>query len=161
MTVLGSSGQLQRTGLTAAAYNELKRRILSAEWRPGTRLVPEEVAGAFGVSRTPVREALALLARDRLVEVAPNGSTHVARPSAAYLAEVAELRKLLEGWAAGQAVGRIPLDALRSLQERCVVAYENLRRSVDWRRRSRRSSDLTQRWMTPVIAKEVDAPWPI
>jgi DNA-binding GntR family transcriptional regulator len=144
MTDLGTLRQLQRTSLTTAAYLEMKRRILSTEWRPATRLVPEEVASALGVSRTPVREALALLARDRLVEVSPNGFTHVARPSAAYLAEIADLRKLLEGWAAGEAVGRISLHEVLSLQERCVAAYESLRRSGDGAPLAKMDEDMHQ-----------------
>jgi DNA-binding GntR family transcriptional regulator len=144
MTDPGAHGPLQRTSLTTAAYHELKRRILSAEWRPATRLVPEEVATALGVSRTPVREALALLARDRLVEISPNGFTHVAKPSATYLAEIADLRKVLEGWAAGQAVDRIPLHEIQSLQERRAAAYESLRRTGDGALLAKMDEDMHQ-----------------
>ncbi|MBA3453257.1 MAG: GntR family transcriptional regulator [Deltaproteobacteria bacterium] len=54
-----------------AVYERLRDMIITFELAPGTRLVETEVAARFGVSKTPVREALLLLESDRLVEVAP------------------------------------------------------------------------------------------
>lgn len=49
-------------------YDELRRRIIDGEVVPGTRLIEGTVAKSFGVSRTPVREALNQLAYEGLVE---------------------------------------------------------------------------------------------
>jgi DNA-binding GntR family transcriptional regulator len=49
-------------------YDELHRRIIDGEMGPGTRLVEADLAKFFGVSRTPVREALNRLAHEGLLE---------------------------------------------------------------------------------------------
>jgi DNA-binding GntR family transcriptional regulator len=122
---------LQRLSLRDAAYDELRRRILALDLAPGAQLVPEDLAADLGVSRTPVREALSLLARDHLVEVAPNGTTWVARPSAAYLSAMADVRQVLEGWAAAEAAGKITPAALDRLEARCAAVDDQLRRTGD------------------------------
>lgn len=123
--------RLHRTSLSSAAYTALRRRILDFDLPPSTRLVPEDLAVQLGVSRTPVREALALLARDLLVEFAPNGAARVAYPSAPYLEAVTDVRKLLEGWATGQAAARIHQRELEKLRAEWVTAVERFRRTGD------------------------------
>ena len=54
-----------------AVYERLSDMISSFELAPGTRLVETELAGRLGVSKTPVREAIALLESDGLVEAFP------------------------------------------------------------------------------------------
>jgi DNA-binding GntR family transcriptional regulator len=54
-----------------AAYDLLRDMIVWLEMAPGQRLVESELAGRLGVSKTPVREALALLEADGLVESMP------------------------------------------------------------------------------------------
>lgn len=57
--------------------SDLRRRILSGEITPGTRIRQEEVAERFGVSRLPVREALRMLAAEGLTELESNKSARV------------------------------------------------------------------------------------
>ncbi len=57
---------------TKAAYNELHGLIQSLELAPGERLVESELSERFGFSKTPIREALHALEKDRLVEIAPH-----------------------------------------------------------------------------------------
>jgi DNA-binding GntR family transcriptional regulator len=54
-----------------AVYDALLEMIVSLELPPGERLVESDLAGRLGVSKTPVREALALLEADGLVESTP------------------------------------------------------------------------------------------
>lgn len=54
-----------------AVYERLSDMIGSFELAPGTRLVETDLAGRLGVSKTPVREAIALLEADGLVETFP------------------------------------------------------------------------------------------
>jgi DNA-binding GntR family transcriptional regulator len=54
-----------------AVYDALMEMIVSLELPPGERLVESDLAGRLGVSKTPVREALALLEADGLVESTP------------------------------------------------------------------------------------------
>ena len=64
---LGSSHQ----SLRGAVLDELRRRIMTGELEPGTRLVEESLAELLGVSRNPVREALQILAGVGFVEMLP------------------------------------------------------------------------------------------
>jgi DNA-binding GntR family transcriptional regulator len=55
------------TSSVEAAYSHLRNKILSGSFAPGSRLVTQQVATALGLSRTPVKEALARLEAERLV----------------------------------------------------------------------------------------------
>jgi DNA-binding GntR family transcriptional regulator len=60
-----------------AVYESLREMIVWLELPPGARLVENDLAARFGVSKTPVREALALLDADGLVETVPYRGTTV------------------------------------------------------------------------------------
>lgn len=66
-----------RNSLVLRAYQELRERIVSGVFAPGTPLVETRISEILGVSRTPVREALRLLEQDGLVETIPNKCTVV------------------------------------------------------------------------------------
>ena len=55
-----------------AVYNTLREEIKTLELQPGERLVEELLSERFGISKTPIREALLLLESDRLVELIPH-----------------------------------------------------------------------------------------
>lgn len=74
----------------------IRDAITSGELRPGSQLVQEDLAHQFHVSRVPVREALRSLSAEGLVEYFPNRGFFVAQLSVADLAEVYELRALIE-----------------------------------------------------------------
>ncbi len=57
----------------------LRMRIVTGELPPGTRLSEKDIAGEYGLSRQPVREAFIKLAADRLVEIRPQRGTYVCR----------------------------------------------------------------------------------
>ncbi len=59
-------------------YTELRRRICLLELEPGQRLREEPLAEEFGVSRTPIRQVLARLEHERLVESTPGSGATVA-----------------------------------------------------------------------------------
>lgn len=59
-------------------YEALRKQILTLELRPGTQLDEVSLANQFGVSRSPVRDALARLIAERLVTILPNRTTLVA-----------------------------------------------------------------------------------
>jgi DNA-binding GntR family transcriptional regulator len=70
--------------------------ILSRRLPPGARLTEMQLAELFGVSRTKVRQALARLTQDGVVEHRPNQGARVVIPSAALTRRVFELRAILE-----------------------------------------------------------------
>jgi DNA-binding GntR family transcriptional regulator len=76
-------------------YAELRRRVMTGEFGIQSRLVEERLATSFGVSRTPVREALVRLLADGLV-VRHDGGYYVALPDLSRLRNLYELRITLE-----------------------------------------------------------------
>lgn len=85
------------------AVTALRDRILTGRLSAGERLGEVELAELLGMSRTPVREALRLLAAEGLVEVASHRGARVSAWSAQELEHVFALRARLEGMAAGEA----------------------------------------------------------
>jgi DNA-binding GntR family transcriptional regulator len=73
----------------------LQRDILEHRVELGEHLAQDELCARFGVSRTPVREALARLAAANLVELRPNRGAVVRRPSEREIRELYELRAQL------------------------------------------------------------------
>src|SRR3954449_11491324 len=64
---------------TAAVVRQLRDEIVSGELPPGTLVKDAEIAARFGVSITPVREAIAQLSVEGLIDIAPNRTRHVTR----------------------------------------------------------------------------------
>jgi DNA-binding GntR family transcriptional regulator len=104
----------------------IQARVLSGEIVRGARLPQEALAAEFGVSRTPVREALRKLQAAGVVEVLPNRGAVVRGPSAREIRESYEVRAELEGLAAALATARMGDADLLRLRE----AEERFRSSV-------------------------------
>ncbi|PKU25062.1 GntR family transcriptional regulator [Telmatospirillum siberiense] len=85
-------------GNSAAAliYQTLRRDIVSLHRKPGDPIIEKDLAATFGVSRTPIREALLRLATEQLVEIAPQSGTFVARIPLNALPEAIVIRRALE-----------------------------------------------------------------
>jgi DNA-binding GntR family transcriptional regulator len=106
------------TSLADEIAFRLQAAIIDGEFAPGTHLQQDELCARFGVSRTPVREALRKLQAQHLVDLIPNrGAITVSPPTRAELAEVYELRAELEGYAAERAATRITPDGLAALDD--------------------------------------------
>jgi DNA-binding GntR family transcriptional regulator len=105
----------------------IQTSVLSGDVPVGTRLRQEALAEEFGVSRTPVREALRKLQATGLVELLPNRGAVVRGPSAREIREAYEVRAELEGLAAELAAGRISDRDLLRLRE----AQTLFRKSVE------------------------------
>jgi DNA-binding GntR family transcriptional regulator len=95
----------------------IQAQVLSGAVPVGTRLRQEALAEEFGVSRTPVREALRQLQATGLLEVQPNRGAVVRGPSAREIREAYEVRAELEGLAAELAAERISDRDLLHLRE--------------------------------------------
>lgn len=94
---------------------EIADEILSGQMVPGEALDEVELARRFGVSRTPVREAIRLLAAGGLVQARPHRSAIVARPGRAELIAMFEALKELEAVCAGLAAERMTEAELAAL----------------------------------------------
>jgi len=125
-------GQALVDALAAA----IQARILDGEIATGTRLRQETLAAEFGVSRTPVREALRKLQAGGLVEVQPRRGAVVRRPSARDVREAYEVRAELEGLAAGLAASRVRHAELHRLREAQALFRHSVASLLQWRARA-------------------------
>ncbi|WP_433725353.1 GntR family transcriptional regulator [Actinoplanes sp. CA-051413] len=64
---------------TAAVVQQLRNEIVTGELPPGTLIKDAELAARLGVSITPVREAIAQLSVEGLIDIAPNRTRHVTK----------------------------------------------------------------------------------
>jgi DNA-binding GntR family transcriptional regulator len=113
----------------------IQSRVLSGEIPAGTRLRQESLAAEFGVSRTPVREALRKLQASGLVEVQPRRGAIVRVPSPRDVREAYEVRAELEGLAAELAATRIRDDEVRRLREAQALFRHSVASLLAWRKR--------------------------
>ncbi|MFO1317242.1 MAG: GntR family transcriptional regulator [Burkholderiales bacterium] len=81
---------------SARVYAWLRRAILDVSLKPGRALAEAEIAARFGLSRTPVREALLRLAGEGLVEIRPQRGTYVARIALPRIEEALFVREAVE-----------------------------------------------------------------
>lgn len=97
-TVPVEAGGVVRRGTTVAAtiYRDLRTQIVSLRRKPGEPVAEKLIAQDFGVSRTPVREAILRLADEGLIEIFPQSGTFVSRIPVDALPEAFAIRKALE-----------------------------------------------------------------
>jgi DNA-binding GntR family transcriptional regulator len=101
-----------RAGRAAASVTDgivesITTAIVERRLMPGTRLVEQQIADVFEVSRTVVRQALNQLSRDRLVTLEPARGAFVATPSIDEARQVFQVRRLIEGGMVRQLAAQI------------------------------------------------------
>jgi DNA-binding GntR family transcriptional regulator len=94
----------------------VRTMIVSSELPPGTIVNESQLAERLGFGRTPVREALLLLAQEYLVKQVPGMGTTVAGLDISEYAMAAECLEVFEPFAATLAAGRITDDEVRELE---------------------------------------------
>src|SRR5680860_455301 len=82
--------------VTDTVYQMLRERIVDQRFQPGSKINVDEIAKQLDVSRTPVHEALTMLATDGLVEVKPRRGTFVTEFTWKDYAETLDIRRALE-----------------------------------------------------------------
>jgi len=105
--------------------DEIENGILKGEFEPGERLDEVQLATHYGVSRTPIREALMQLSAIGLVEIRPRRGAVVADPSPERVFEMFEVMAELEGMAGALAARRYTnpdREALLAAHARCETA---------------------------------------
>ena len=91
-------------------YTELKEKIINQQIKLNQRISIKEIAEDFGISQTPIREALNRLIKDELVEYKLRRGYYVIRLSCKDLEEIYDLRKLIEVYALEQGMMRETID---------------------------------------------------
>jgi DNA-binding GntR family transcriptional regulator len=112
----------------------IQARVLSGEIPSGSRLRQESLATEFGVSRTPVREALRKLQAGGLVHVEPNRGAIVREPTPREVRDAYEVRAELEGLAAELACTRIRDDELERLHKAQTLFRRSVKTLLAWKR---------------------------
>ena len=102
------SGRHERRKVTDWVYEEIREAIIDLRLPPGEPLREAAISEQLGVSKTPVREALARLEQEGLVETTSFKGAVVSGYSPRDLEEIYELRALLEGAAVRAVGGRGP-----------------------------------------------------
>lgn len=115
--VLAPMTQMESTQFAA---EQIRKAIIAGDFKPGDRLVEQQLTDMLNVSRHPVREALRLLAREGFVEIQRNKGASVSAIDADSVVEVYHIR---------MALGRIALDYLLSSPVR--LTSSNLARIED------------------------------
>src|SRR5262245_54595805 len=92
------------------AYEIVRERLVMLDIRPGEPINDDRLATELGVGRTPVREALKRLERERLVVAYPRRGTFATAVDMTDLADISEIRKQLEPTAAARAARTAPAD---------------------------------------------------
>lgn len=130
---------------------DLVRRLLlaffSGEWQAGDRLPEVELAGRFGVSRTPVREALQELAAMGFVELRPNCGAVALPCGPDDVREIYAVRELLETEATRLACGQIEPRKLADLAAEFEMLQTERRRDADWARREWAADRQLHAWI--------------
>jgi len=146
------------TALYQEVAERLRQRIFAHELTPGAWIDEQKLAAHYGISRTPLREALKVLAAEGLVELKPRRGCYVTEISRQDLADIFPLVALLEARSAREAVRRAqPADigAMQAIHERLEAAFRSGRIDVFFEANQefhRKVQELSgNRWLTSVI----------
>jgi len=116
MTAASAQTTDRKRPLVDRLVDEISSAIVRGELAPGAKVTEEQLAADYGVSRTPVREAVKRLAELGLIVVRPRSGLEVVAVDENDVREVTELRSHLEQLAMRLAMERMTLGDMRSLQ---------------------------------------------
>ena len=117
--LLGSTQELPKPKpASLIIYEQLLNAIVSGDIMEGQRIVESELAKIFGVSRSPIREALRMLEIDGLIELIPYRGVVVTEITPQDVRESLEIKGMVEGFAAGRGArqfGKQDIDRLEAI----------------------------------------------
>lgn len=122
-------------------YERMVETILDHRLPPGTKLVEDRLATAFGVSRTRIRPVLVRLANEQIVTLTLNRGATVAQPTEAEAREVFEVRRLIEPTLIACFIAMASAADIAALSQ-CIAQEEEARQMGDMRRAIRLSGDF-------------------
>lgn len=129
---LHTSQTIIRKSLHHELVDRLQTLIINSELKPGGRVPEKELCDQFGVSRTPLREALKVLASDGLVRLEPNRGAWVTQVTEEEVEEVFPVLGALEALSGELACKHITdaeIEEVRALHADMIDSYE--RRDLD------------------------------
>lgn len=126
--IVDLESDLDVSNLSDRVYHHIKRLIMTGKLKGGQRIPEQAIAEKFGVSRTPIREALRRLEEHGLVVIEPRRSTRVANVTLEdkkYIGEVRLQLGILSVRLLAQRVMPVDCAALRDIAARCSECAEN------------------------------------
>lgn len=124
---MGTGMESGGTRLSEQLRERIEERIVTGVYPPGTRLDEVELAQGFGVSRTPIREALIQLSSEGFIEMRPRRGAIVARVEPSRLCEMFDVMAEMEAMCGRLAARRADdedVARIRSAHEACQAARE-------------------------------------
>lgn len=119
---------VERYRFSDIAYDRVRTAIITGELAPGERVRDADLSASLGLSRTPVREALARLAGTGLVEAKPGVHTRVSELHWDEIEDTLAVLQALDQLAVSTAVPKLTVDdvaAMRQAQDTFIAAVEN------------------------------------
>jgi DNA-binding GntR family transcriptional regulator len=110
-------------------YEKIYIAILEHRLHPGTKLGEERMADIFGVSRARVREVLARLAHEQIVELYPQRGAYVAKPTIEQARDVFEARRLIEPAVLRRLVDTLSEEKIKRLRQHQELEADARRRN--------------------------------
>ena len=120
--------QIIRHSLHESLVAPLREMILQGELRPGEKVPEEQLCERFGVSRTPIREALKVLAAEGVLQILPHRGAIVARITEGQIEELFPIMASLERLAGALACARATdadIARVRALHDKMMECFEN------------------------------------
>lgn len=117
MPVPQHSSEPRRRLIRDVAYARIRDEILNGQLEPGEKLNDVDLTAWLGVSRTPIREAIAMLAADGLIEMEPNRYTRIPERSPDTYRRAAEYMHMIRGFVL-EHLDRVPPKRLAEAQKR-------------------------------------------
>lgn len=112
--------------LRGRVFRKLREDILGGKYQENDELKEAAIAEELGVSRTPVREAFRQLELEGLIRIVPNKGAYVTGISASDVADIYEIRSLLEGLCARWATKKITKEKIEELEEIILLSEFHL-----------------------------------
>jgi DNA-binding GntR family transcriptional regulator len=128
-TARKTPGRAEREKSVDEIYEKIYVAILEHRLHPGTKLGEERMAEIFGVSRARVREVLARLAHEQIVELFPQRGAYVAKPSTEQARDVFEARRLIEPAVLRRLVDTLSPEKIQRLRQHVELEADARRRN--------------------------------
>ncbi len=124
-----STRRVDREVAVDEIYERIYVAILEHRLQPGTKLGEEKMAEIFGVSRARIREVLAKLAHEQIVELYPQRGAYVAKPTTEQARDIFEARRLIEPAVLRRLIATITPDKINRLRQHAELEADARRRS--------------------------------
>ncbi len=107
----------KKYSLRGKVFEQLEEAILNGQLQPGDNLIETKLSQQFGVSRTPIREAIRQLELEGLVQFIPNKGAVVLGVTTQDIEDIYSIRMLIEGLAVRWTIDKITQEEIEELQE--------------------------------------------